>query len=108
MSSIGTNVTKEHGQQGQGKAKEFALPSLECKCLQVTNTWLTQLAKLQVIKFNNIVLRQVFSHPGFKFPILYNDIAVAELGKLILFPAITAILMVSTLNLADKSADSNI
>ena len=28
-----------------------------------------------------IEIRRVFVHPGFKFPSLYDDIAVAELGK---------------------------
>ena len=27
-----------------------------------------------------IEIRRVFVHPGFKFPSLYDDIAVAELG----------------------------
>ena len=29
----------------------------------------------------NIEIRRVFVHPSFEFPSLYNDIAVAELGK---------------------------
>ena len=29
----------------------------------------------------SIEIRRVFVHPGFKFPSLYDDIAVAELGK---------------------------
>ena len=30
-----------------------------------------------------VEIRRVFVHPGFKFPSLYDDIAVAELGTLI-------------------------
>ena len=30
----------------------------------------------------NVEIRRVFVHPEFKFPSLYNDIAVAELGIL--------------------------
>ncbi len=29
----------------------------------------------------SVEIRRVFAHPGFKFPSLYNDIAVAELGN---------------------------
>ena len=29
----------------------------------------------------SVEIRRVFVHPGFKFPSLYNDIAVAELGN---------------------------
>ena len=29
----------------------------------------------------SIEIRRVFVHPGFQFPSLYNDIAVAELGN---------------------------
>ena len=28
-----------------------------------------------------IEIRRVFVHPGFKFPSLYDDIAIAELGR---------------------------
>jgi len=29
----------------------------------------------------SVEIRRVFVHPGFQFPSLYNDIAVAELGN---------------------------
>ena len=32
---------------------------------------------------DQIEIRRVFKHPNFKFPSLYDDIAVAELGSLI-------------------------
>ena len=35
------------------------------------------------INQDQIEIRRVFKHPNFKFPSLYDDIAVAELGSLI-------------------------
>ena len=35
------------------------------------------------INQDQIEIRRVFKHPNFKFPSLYDDIAIAELGSLI-------------------------
>ena len=52
-------------------------------CSDRDNEIKTIIIRDSTINQDQIEIRRVFKHPNFKFPSLYDDIAVAELGSLI-------------------------